>query len=415
MNFLRVILLITVCALFTGCARNVFTPPPAPEEKSAERAATLIAAIEGLAEEGLDPTRYDPGALRAAIASRDAARIDGEAQTLFLRAAADVNAGAIAPADRQRWKMAPSEPDLIAIHTAADKAFRNGDFDDAFASLAPTNDQYARLKKALVATADPELRARIALNMDRWRWMPRDLGSDYVLVNAAAFELYVYRNRKLVDRRRVVVGSPSLPTPQIAATATGVAFNPTWFVPPSIVAESVGALMENDPERAAALGYYRTEDGGVRQKPGPANALGRMKLIMPNPYSVFLHDTPGKDAFKRDMRAMSHGCVRVDGAVDFAKELLGKSLSDDELKDILASTAPREVAFEKPIPIYIGYFTADVDEAGTLSTYPDVYGLDASLLPSFGATSASASQDAIKSLIIESCPEIAEGAASENQ
>lgn len=413
MNRLRVLLIaFAAAALFAGCAKSAFvSPAPAHGVQTAD---ALIAAVEGLSRDGLDPARYDLGPLRSALASGDAAEIDREARTLFFSAAAEVSAGAVAAEARKNWRMAAAGPDMTAIEAAADDAFRSGDFANAFAALAPTYDQYRRLKAALAQTpaSDARTRALIALNMERWRWMPRDPGEDYIFVNAPAYELFVFRRGAAADRRRVIVGARKTPTPQIAAMATGVVFNPSWFVPASIVAESVGALMKNDPDRAAALGYVAAPDGGVRQQPGPANALGRMKLIMPNPYSVFLHDTPGREAFKAEKRALSHGCIRVDGAVGFAANLLGDALSETDLNGILAAWTTREIAFEKPLPVYIGYFTAFAGEDGRLALFEDIYGLDAALLPLFGGAAGPAPEDPIGSLIIESCPETAEGAAN---
>jgi murein L,D-transpeptidase YcbB/YkuD len=200
----------------------------------------------------------------------------------------------------------------------------------------------------------------------------------------------------------VIVGTKALPTPQFAATVTGVAFNPTWFVPASIVAESVGALLKNDPDAAKAKGYYLGEDGNVRQKPGPANALGQMKLLMPNPYSVFLHDTPGKTAFEKDARALSHGCIRVEDAVDFARGLVKGVLDDEAVDEILASKTPTEVALEKPMPVYVVYFTAVAAADGTATFYPDIYGLDAELLPAFGADAPPPSEK--YEAMIDACP-----------
>lgn len=400
----RLALLLLIGVGLSSCAR--FRPAPAPSDQA--RAFALIDAIDALSADGLSPAQYNTSALTDA--NRRGADIDLEARALFIAAAADLATGGVEPAARMRWRIAGPETDRASLAALADAAWRSGDFAGAFSRLAPRHEQYRRLKAALAAlpAGDPGRRAVVALNMERWRWMPADPGTDYILVNVPSYELFVYRGGRLADRRRVIVGTRTLPTPQIMAIATGVAFNPTWFVPQSIVAESVGALMRDDPARAAALGYVAAEDGGVRQKPGPANALGRMKLVMPNAWSVFLHDTPGKNAFLREMRALSHGCVRVDGAVAFARNLLGDALSDAEADMILATRAPREIDFDKPLPVYIGYFTAFIEDDGSLNVFDDVYGLDAPLLARFGGDASPARGDAIGALIHESCPDAPE-------
>src|SRR3546814_1081190 len=116
------------------------------------------------------------------------------------------------------------------------------------------------------------------------------------------------------DLWQVIVGKTKTPTPVFAAQVTGVTFNPWWEIPESIVAESVGKLVRTRPAEAARRGYV-VQDGRYRQRPGPQNALGRMKLMMPNPYSIYLHDTPAQSLFARDVRAFSHGCVREGGAL----------------------------------------------------------------------------------------------------
>lgn len=388
--------LLSSCATFTTSSRD---------KKIAERATALIAEIERLSSDGLHADLFDVARLRMSLSTNNAAQIDREAQDLFRRAAIDLNAGFIKPSDRQQWSI-NSSPDLIAISTIISKVFENNDFAVAFAAVTPEHDQYQRLKQALAVASDPETRELIALNMERWRWMPRELGDDFILVNVAAFEMFLYQQGEQKDRRPVIVGSASTPTLQFAGVATGVIFNPTWYIPVSIVDESVGALMKENPDRATELGYFTASNNTVRQKPGPANALGRMKIVMPNPYSVYLHDTPGKAAFKQNERALSHGCIRVSDAAGFAKLLLRDSLSDDEFDQILETVDTREIEFEKPLPVYIGYFTAFVDEDGVLSTYADVYDLDTTLLPFFANENVMPGKFQKDQLAVVGCPTV---------
>ncbi|WP_375202064.1 L,D-transpeptidase family protein [Hyphococcus sp.] len=397
----------TACALLAACSLASVGEPRSvlADDIKKTDADALIAAVKELSADGVPDNHYDIAGLETVIAAGETGLIRARAETLFDRVAAEMRDGLTSRDARLNWRMDEAAPDKAAMADLKQHAFNGNAFAEAFSSLAPKHKQYAFLKAALASQAlTAEEAALLRLNMDRWRWMPDDLGGDYILVNVPAFELTLVRDRKVVARRRVVTGSPKLPTPQMQALVTGVIFNPTWFVPPSIVRESVGALIKNNPDRAQQLGYYVGDDGNVRQKPGPANALGQMKLVMPNPYSVFLHDTPAKDAFERDNRALSHGCIRVEGATGFARTLLGDAVSDDDFKKIMSGRSPVEIELEKPLPVYVGYFTAVADETGRIAFYPDVYGLDAPLLAQFGGAGKDIA-DSIGTLIEESCPE----------
>ncbi|MAW81688.1 MAG: L,D-transpeptidase [Parvularcula sp.] len=401
---------VVACASLAACSRAPISTPDPVAAIDRNEAAALIAAVEGLEAAGVPKGHFDMAPLHAAIAAGEPALIRTRAEALFDEAAADISSGLTPPAARPGWRMNVKEPDEDAFADLKTRAFDTGDFAQAFASLAPKHEQYARLKSALNAeNLSAEEKARLRLNMDRWRWMPDDLGADYILVNVPAFELTLVRDGQPAARRRVVTGTPKLPTPQMNAMVTGVIFNPTWFVPQSIVRESIGALMKNDPARAERLGYYADTDGNVRQRPGPANALGQMKLVMPNPYSVFLHDTPSKDAFDRETRALSHGCIRVQDALGFARTLLGDAISDEDFKEIVAKRQTAEIDLATPLPVYVAYFTAVADAAGAVEFYPDIYGLDAALLAQFGG--AATDPDPIKTLIEETCPESADEVA----
>jgi L,D-transpeptidase YcbB len=210
-------------------------------------------------------------------------------------------------------------------------------------------------------------------NLERWRWLPLDMGHRYLLVNAAGFEVALWEDGRRVARWRVITGKPGTPTPVFSATVTGVTVNPWWDVPPSIVAESVGRLTRRNPAEARRRGYV-WGGGTYRQKPGPGNALGLMKLVMPNPYKVYLHDTPTKALFEQPVRAFSHGCIRVDKALTLAGRLLGRPVDAQ-----VAKGASVTLPLADPLPVYVAYFTADASEAGAVEVHPDIYGRDAGL------------------------------------
>ncbi|QHL90459.1 L,D-transpeptidase family protein [Sphingomonas changnyeongensis] len=213
--------------------------------------------------------------------------------------------------------------------------------------------------------------------MERWRWLPRDLGARHLLVNVPGFTLDLVEGGRVTARHRVIVGRTQTPTPQFGAEVTGVILNPWWDVPASIVAESVGALIRRNPDGARARGYVWQSDAAghlrVRQAPGPANSLGLMKLVMPNPFSIFVHDTPAKPLFARPVRALSHGCIRTENPLDLAAMLTG--LNRDEID---ARIAPGETARlpAPPLPIYIVYLTATAEDGTGIRLLPDIYRRD---------------------------------------
>jgi len=207
--------------------------------------------------------------------------------------------------------------------------------------------------------------------------MPRDLGTRYLLVNTAAFEATLWQGPEMIGRWAVVVGKTKSPTPVFRAQVTGVTFNPWWEIPPSIAAESVAGMIAARPAEAARKGYV-LQNGRYRQRPGPANALGRMKLAMQNGFNVYLHDTPAQALFAQDVRAYSHGCVRVGDALGLATALLSQHGSWDRARvDALVAAGHTEtVPLATPIPVYIAYFTAEPDGLGGIRLFPDIYHRD---------------------------------------
>ncbi len=236
---------------------------------------------------------------------------------------------------------------------------------------------YWALHTAHRVEEDPARRQTLAINLERWLEMPNDLGSRYILVNIPAFELTYWDNGEIIDRRPVIVGTTSTRTPELTATVRGVVLNPWWEIPASIVRESVGALVRNRPAVARARGYV-VQNGRYRQRPGPGNALGQMKLVMPNPQSIGLHDTPSQDLFTRPVRAFSHGCIRVSDALDFATIILERDVGwdRDRVDQVIVTGRTQTIDLIQPIPVYIVYHTVDLDEAGAIRFLPDIYGRD---------------------------------------
>jgi len=223
--------------------------------------------------------------------------------------------------------------------------------------------------------------AEVALNLDRWRWMPDNLGELYVIVNVAGFELEVVENDQPIEQMNVVVGKPGWDTPVFSDTMEHLVVNPYWNVPPSIYEEEIAPALARDPAYLERNNMERTSNGSVRQRPGPENALGRFKFLFPNGDDIYLHDTPAGHLFSRASRAFSHGCIRLERPEDLARLLLTKASSrpESEIDNALATTSEKWIPFDRKIPIYITYFTTWVERDGTLRYHHDVYGLDEQL------------------------------------
>jgi len=222
--------------------------------------------------------------------------------------------------------------------------------------------------------------AEVKINMDRWRWLPHDLGRMYVLVNVAGFEMSVVENNRPIEEMNVVVGQTGWETPIFADTLESLVVNPSWNVPPSILAKDIGDRAF-DPGYLAANHFVKTSDGGLRQLPGSWNALGEFKFQFPNKDNIYMHDTPADALFSRNERAFSHGCIRLERPRDLA-HLLGEKLagkSANYIDRLQATGDERTIRFRRKIPIYILYFTTWVDDDGTPRFHHDVYGQNESL------------------------------------
>lgn len=233
--------------------------------------------------------------------------------------------------------------------------------------------------------------AEVKINMDRWRWLPHDLGKMYVMVNVAGFEMSVVENGRAIEEMNVVVGQTGWETPIFADTMESMVINPSWNVPESIIEEEM-ANLANDPNYLARNNFVRTSDGGLRQLPGPRNALGQFKFQFPNKDNIYLHDTPADALFSRSSRAFSHGCIRLERPRDLA-HLLGAKLAGKTARQIDAIQATgqeRHIAFRRKIPVYILYFTTWVDDDGTVRFHHDVYKMNEGLQDQTGRFDARA-------------------------
>jgi murein L,D-transpeptidase YcbB/YkuD len=350
-------------------------PPPPPAIWDPINAQDLLYFIRQIGREGLEPADYDPTGLEAAIRSNNVAAISNAANERFKQVSSDLALGHIKKGARVAWHVVdkdlePAKQDALLRGALAQRRIA-----DSLNGLLPTHPQYASLKNALEKTpaSDTAKLNRIKLNMDRWRWLPRDLGNKYVIVNVPGFHATLVENGVNRWKHRAIAGATKTPTPQLSVTATGVIVNPWWEVPPSITRDVAGKK-----------GYVKSSDGKRwRQPPGPANALGQMKFVMYNPHNIYLHDTNARSRFSSRMRALSHGCIRTESIHDLAMELLaddGGEWTPDKVKAQIASGKTKQLNFAKPVPVYIVYFSAAGLNDGRIVDYADLYGRDGKAL-----------------------------------
>ncbi len=217
---------------------------------------------------------------------------------------------------------------------------------------------------------------QIRATLERCRWVMNDLPDRFVLVNVAAFQLYFADHGRLKWNTRVVVGTPYTKTPIFRADMKYIVLNPTWTVPASIVRKEIVPGMRRDPNYLAKKGYKRV-GGQFVQPAGERNALGHIKLMFPNPHSVYLHDTPSKSFFNETSRTFSHGCVRVQKPVELAALALeDPAWTTSALEAAIATGKTRTIMLKEPVPVLIFYWTAAVDADGRVMFRPDVYKRD---------------------------------------
>jgi len=241
---------------------------------------------------------------------------------------------------------------------------------------------------------------QILLNMERWRWMPDDLGDRYILVNLAGFELEVVESGAQVMAMRVVVGKPYRKTPVFTGQMTYLDFNPTWTIPPTISRKDILPEVRADPAYLVRKNIRVFEGWGpdareldpmqvdwhafdripyrLTQDPGPENALGRVKFMFPNSFHVYLHDTPSRELFQRTVRTFSSGCIRVEKPLELAEYLLGDKpgWGRTKIQQVIATGKTTTVRLTEPLPVHLTYSTVWIGEGGTVHFRDDVYGRD---------------------------------------
>lgn len=244
---------------------------------------------------------------------------------------------------------------------------------------------------------------QIRVNLERTRWVFRDLEARYLIVNIAGFHAYVMEDGKSVWDSRVVVGTPYRKTPVFKAKMTYLVLNPTWTIPPTILKKDIIPAIRRDPGYLASRNMVLLDTSGqpvnvadidlqklsvnyfpyiVRQEPGPRNALGRIKFMFPNGHFVYLHDTPSRDLFERADRTFSSGCIRVEHPLTLAELLLDDPVNWNrtEIEARLAEGVTQTVNLEKPITVFLVYWTAEPEADGSVNFFNDVYARDPAVL-----------------------------------
>jgi L,D-transpeptidase YcbB len=263
------------------------------------------------------------------------------------------------------------------------------------ADLKPTGVLDDRTVRAINSPKRDKTIDIVLANMERWRWLPRQLGVSslkdaYVILNIPDFTLKVMQGGGQVWTTRVVTGKPGQhATPMLTETMKFITVNPTWNVPPSIIYNEYLPALQQDPTVLQRMGLRleRNRDGSIHisQPPGEANALGRIRFNFPNKFLVYQHDTPDKHLFAKEERAFSHGCMRVQNPDQYAATLLNITMpnggySPEKIRGMYGHSEI-DLKFPTPIPVNITYQTAFVDDAGKLQIRKDIYGRDAVMIP----------------------------------
>jgi murein L,D-transpeptidase YcbB/YkuD len=368
----------------------------------ARAANRFIALLQSSQLDGINPKTFKLKSLKSAVRSptggnsaaiaRANAMLD-KALVSYVAALRNPSTEEWSVVDRAAAPVTPSAAALLSQAAAAPSL-------EAWIAAMPfMHHTYAELRRALAYyedRGDDRAEALLRINMRRTRFLPAS--GRYVLVNTAAQRLYMYENGQVVDWMRVVVGKPAQQTPMMAAMIRYTAVNPYWNVPPDLAAERIapnvvkeglsylreqGYVVLSDwseEARPADPSKVNWEDVAagriqirIRQNPGPANAMGRMKFMFPNPHGVYLHDTPNKELLNEAARLFSGGCVRLEDAPRLAKWLYGKPLQ-------IKSRKPEQpIDLERPVPVYLAYLTT-VPSGNQVVFFDDIYGKDRSQL-----------------------------------
>ena len=358
------------------------------------RGRTAFSYLQSVERVGLDPADYIDPAVQFAGSPQSIARSELQFTVLVLKYVRHALQGRVAPsrvsADIHDARSAPDPAAILeSLASAADIA---GHLD----SFHPSHPGFRALAAKLTELKEPKAKGDgppadrdiIVANLERWRWLPRDLGASHVIVNVADFRLRLIERGTLRFAARVVVGEPATATPIFSSSMTSITINPVWNIPDSIATREYLPRLQQDPALLHRIGLRleRRPDGSVllSQQPGAANALGRVRFNLPNRFQIYQHDTPEAELFGRRRRAYSHGCVRVENPIYYAQALLaigrpGESFPPEKLWSMIGE-AEIHLPFSVPVPVHTTYQTAFVDDENRLVLRDDIYRHDAAVL-----------------------------------
>jgi murein L,D-transpeptidase YcbB/YkuD len=358
------------------------------------RAGSVIAHLKAADTDGLEPTEYQTPNF-AGLGPDALAEAELRLTRAVLTFARHVQAGRFSYTRVSRNielpQAAPEPADILSNMADATEAGKTLDL------YSPQNEPYRRLKAMLAELRGKSAGAKgeasrqietIVANMERWRWYPRDLGNSHVLVNQPDFTLKVMHNGGQVWTTRVVIGKPSMATPLLSETMKFITVNPTWTVPQSIVRNEYLPALAQDPTVLERMGLRVSYNGGgvtITQPPGAGNALGRVRFNFNNRFSVFQHDTPDKGLFAHEVRAYSHGCMRVQDPAKYAEVLLNiarpnEHWTAEKIQRMYGGSEQNLQIQPTAIWVHLTYQTAFVDSGGKLQMRRDIYNLDARTL-----------------------------------
>ena len=226
---------------------------------------------------------------------------------------------------------------------------------------------------------------QLLINLYRMRWMPQEPEGRLIVVNIPEFVLHFYEDKNQVFDMDVVVGKEGHNTMMFTGKLSQIVFSPYWNVPPSIVKKEILPKMQRNSNYLASQNMEITgNEGGlprIRQLPGEKNSLGRVKFLFPNSYDIYFHDTPAKELFKKDKRAYSHGCIRLSEPEKMAQYLLkdNPAWPPEKIEEAMNSGKEQTVTVKNPVPVFITYYTAWVDENGLLNFRDDIYNRDSTV------------------------------------
>jgi murein L,D-transpeptidase YcbB/YkuD len=337
------------------------------------------------------------------------ARFDVQLTTALLALGRDVALGRTQPkAISSLWKAKRMAPDFVG--TLSEAIAGEETLGAWLDTVRPVHPEYAALQGTLTsinqrqqAQGAPDSRAgQIAMNLERWRWLPDDLGQRHILVNVPAYYMAARENSKPVLEMKVIVGKPGNATPIFSDEMETVVFSPYWNVPDSIAEGETAPSAARDPGflarqnieilRRTGSGTEKVDPDSVnwddpeaikelafRQRPGARNALGHVKFLFPNSHDVYLHDTPADALFFREGRALSHGCIRLEMPEELARYMLRDKpeWTDAKIQTAMHSGDEQHVALKQKVPVHIVYFTVWPKGDGSVDTFDDIYSYDA--------------------------------------